>query len=357
MGRLMHRTHDLNVVKISRLATPRDVKAKLPLSDRGSATVAQARADIARIIRREDPRLLVVVGPCSLHDEKAAYEYAGRLNGLRAEFGDRIFLLMRAYFHKPRTVVGWKGMLNDPYLNGTPDVQAGLLKSRAVLLHLAEIGVPSATEVLDPVVPQYIDDLVCWASIGARTTESQTHREMASGLSMPIGFKNSTDGNNQVAIDALQSARHPHHFLGIDLDGCVGVVETRGNDVGHIILRGGRDKPNYDEASIAETVQQLQDAGLHEAVMVDCSHANSQKRFELQPAVFEDVLRQRVAGNDAIVGMMLESNLVEGSQKIPADLSQLAYGVSVTDACIGWDTTERLLRDAYDALANCVAAA
>jgi 3-deoxy-7-phosphoheptulonate synthase len=348
----MERTEDLNVIATAPLITPRELQEALPLTDDVAQTVVEGREAVKRILRREDPRMLVIVGPCSIHDRDAALDYAERLAGLRAELADQLFIVMRTYFEKPRTSLGWKGLINDPHLDGSYDMATGLRKARTILLKVAEMGLPAATEVLDPIVPQYIAELKAWAAIGARTTESQTHREMASGLSMPIGFKNSTDGNLQIAIDALLSSRHPHHFLGIDHNGQTCVISTRGNAYGHIILRGGQDRPNYDPVSIAMTEEQMAQAGLAPLIMVDCGHANSGKRPRLQAHVFKSVLQQRLDGNTSLIGVMIESNLFEGSQPLKAGGAGLQYGVSITDPCMAWDDTERLLRFARDELAG-----
>ncbi len=352
----MERTQDLNVVSLHPLPTPRQLKNALPMSETANATVVRGRRDIEAILRGDDPRMLAIVGPCSIHDRKAALEYAQRLAVLRDELSSQFCIVMRTYFEKPRTTIGWKGLINDPRLDGSYDIDAGLHLTRELLLAVNETGLPTATEVLDPIVPQYISDLVSWVSIGARTAESQTHREMASGLSMPVGFKNSTDGNLQIAIDALSSAHHPHHFLGIDEDGRSSVVTTRGNRYGHIILRGGRSGPNYDPVSITHTEEQLAQAGLKPPVcyprfLVDCSHANSGKRHDLQRHVLRSVIQQRLDGAASIAGFMLESNLFEGSQELKNGVASLRYGVSITDACIGWEATEHLLRSAHHALA------
>lgn len=346
----MKQTQDLHVADVRLLLTPAALKQEIPLSEAASETVFSGRKSIGSMLTGEDSRLLVIVGPCSLHDEKAALEYAGRLNGLQQEVADTLFLVMRTYFEKPRTTVGWKGMLNDPYLDGSFDIEEGLRRARRILGALTDMGLSTATEVLDPIVPQYLADMVCWAAVGARTTESQTHREMASGLSMPIGFKNSTDGNLQVACDAMQSACSPHHFLGIDQEGRTCVVSTKGNGKSHLILRGGNNGPNYDPVSVAQAQEILRGAGLREHVMIDCSHANSGKRHELQGEVLKSCVRQRLDGNAGILGVMLESNLKAGNQKIGSDPSALQYGLSITDACIDWDTTDALLRDAAQQL-------
>ncbi len=346
----MKRLHDLNVVAATPLITPNELKASFPMTVVANETVAEGRETIQRILSREDKRLVAIVGPCSIHDPEAALDYAGRLNELRDEIGDHIFLVMRTYFEKPRTVTGWKGLINDPNLDGSYDMLTGLSKARSLLLKVNEMGLPAATEVLDPIVPQYIADLVSWAAIGARTTESQTHRELASGLSMPVGFKNSTDGNLRVAFNALLSARQGHHFLGIDQDGRTAVIETRGNPFGHIILRGGQDRPNYDPVSIAMTEEQLKEEGLPPLVMIDCSHDNSGKRPRLQAHVLKSIVQQRLDGDDCLIGFMLESNIEEGNQPLKGVGGQRRYGLSITDACLGWGETASLLRFARDEL-------
>jgi 3-deoxy-7-phosphoheptulonate synthase len=346
----MYRTQDLHVKEIVRLLTPRELKAQLPTPDAANATVARSRERIIRILRQEDPRLLVVVGPCSIHDEKGALEYATRLNALRQEFASRLEIVMRVYFEKPRTTIGWKGLINDPHLDGSQDIETGLKIARRLLLDITGLGLPTATEFLDPIVPQYTADLVTWAAIGARTTESQTHREMASGLSMPVGLKNSTDGSLQTAIDAMGATRHPHSFLGIDQDGVTSIVRTAGNPHVHIVLRGGRAKTNYDAESIRAAEEKLKAEKLPPVLMVDCSHANSSKQFAKQEDVWRSVIQQRVEGSRPLIGLMVESNLHEGNQPIPTNLKDLRYGVSLTDSCIGWETTERMLRWGYETL-------
>ena len=345
-------THNLHVKESIRLIAPRDLKAQLPMTETANHTVVAGREAISAILKQTDPRLLVVVGPCSIHDPKGALEYATRLNTLRRELEDLLLIVMRVYFEKPRTTVGWKGLIYDPHLNGSDNIQAGLKQARELLLQITEMGLPTATEFLDPVVPQYIADLVSWAAIGARTTESQTHRQMASGLSMPVGFKNGTDGGLQIAIDAMQSAMRPHSFLGIDQDGCTSIVRTTGNPDGHVVLRGGRLNTNFDAESIRIAAESLKKAGLPPTLMVDCSHANSLKQHAKQEEVWRSLIEQRVAGGKPITGVMIESNLAEGSQSIPQNLADLRYGVSVTDACLGWDDTERALRWGRDMLAQ-----
>jgi len=353
----MYRTQDLHVKEIVRLSSPRELKAQTPTSDAANATVARSRERVIRILRLEDPRLLVVIGPCSIHDEKGALEYAEKLNALRKEFADRMEIVMRVYFEKPRTTIGWKGLINDPHLDGSQDIETGLKIARRLLLEITGMGLPAATEFLDPIVPQYIADLVAWAAIGARTTESQTHREMASGLSMPVGLKNSTDGSLQIAIDAMGATRNQHSFLGINEDGITSIVRTTGNPHAHVVLRGGRAKTNYDAESIRAAEEKLISEKLPPVLMVDCSHANSEKKFAKQEDVWRSVIQQRIEGTRSLIGLMVESNLFEGSQPIPKDLKDLRYGVSLTDSCIGWETTERMLRWGYETLAKVTPAA
>src|SRR5690606_18747362 len=335
---------DLNIESQTLLTTPRELKAKLPLSDSARETVAAGRQAVRDILDRKDPRLFIVIGPCSIHDVDAAHDYAARLKKLADEVQDTLLLVQRVYFEKPRTTVGWKGLINDPYMNDTFKIEDGLHIARKLLLDMAEMGLPTATEALDPITPQYMQDLITWSAIGARTTESQTHREMSSGLSSPVGFKNGTDGGLDVAINAMLSVLHPHRFLGIDSDGKVAVTVTRGNPYAHVVLRGGGGKPNYDSVSVALAEQALNKAGVSTNIMVDCSHANSNKDPALQTLVMENITNQILEGNQSIVGLMVESNLRHGNQSIPADLSQLEYGVSVTDGCIGWDDTENAIR-------------
>jgi 3-deoxy-7-phosphoheptulonate synthase len=337
------RLFNVNVVSSELLATPEAIKRDLPMTPAAEEFVYRSRHAVRRILDREDPRLFVVVGPCSIHDPAAAREYAQRLGGLSSKVDETMLLIMRVYFEKPRTTVGWKGLINDPDMDDSFHIEKGIRIARELLLHLADLGVPAATEALDPIMPQYISELIAWTAIGARTTESQTHREMASGLSMPVGFKNGTDGSLTVAINALQSVRHPHHFLGITQQGQSAVFRTRGNRHGHIVLRGGGARTNYDSVSLALCERELEKAGLAANVVVDCSHGNSNKDPGLQPLVAENLANQIVEGNRSLVGFMLESNLHWGSQPLSSDLSQLQYGVSVTDACIDWATTEKLL--------------
>src|SRR5271156_5617477 len=353
----MYRTQDLHVKEIVPLLSPRALKAQKPVTDTANATVARSRERVIRILRQEDPRLLVVIGPCSIHDEKSALEYAEKLNALRKEFADRMEIVMRVYFEKPRTTIGWKGLINDPHLDGSEDIETGLKIARKLLLEIVGMGLPAATEFLDPIVPQYIADLVTWAAIGARTTESQTHREMASGLSMPVGLKNSTDGSLQIAIDAMGATRNQHSFLGINEDGITSIVRTTGNPHAHVVLRGGRAKTNYDAESIRAAEEKLISEKLPPVLMVDCSHANSEKKFARQEDVWRNVILQRAEGTRSLIGLMVESNLFEGSQPIPKNLKDLRYGVSLTDSCIGWETTERMLRWGHETLAKAMLAA
>lgn len=347
----MLRTQDLRVKEVIRLLTPRALKTEFPMTEASNQTVVASRERVKEILEQKDPRLLVVIGPCSIHDVAGALEYGAKLNALRQEVASQMEIVMRVYFEKPRSTIGWKGLINDPHLDGTYDMETGLKKARRLLLDLTAMGLPAATEVLDPIIVQYIDDLVTWAAIGARTIESQTHREMASGLSVPVGFKNGTDGSLQLAVDAMHSARTPHSFLGIDQDGLTSIVRTTGNPVRHIVLRGGRSRPNYDAASIRETEIKLTQAGLPAVLMVDCSHANSGKQPARQEEVWRSIIKQRATGARSVIGAMLESNLNEGNQPFPKSPADLRYGVSITDACIGWDTTERLLRWGCETLA------
>lgn len=338
--------NNINVLDEVVLTTPLELKQELPLGDKARQNVLNYRQQLGDIIEGKDSRYLVVSGPCSIHDIDSAKEYALRLKELHDKYSDKFMIVMRVYFEKPRTTVGWKGLINDPNLNDTFDVEAGLRKARKLLIWLAELGLPAGTEMLDPISPQYLGECFCWSAIGARTTESQTHREMASGISMPVGFKNGTDGNIDVAINALQSVSSPHHFLGINRQGAVAQIKTKGNSHGHIILRGGKN-PNYDSVNIALLEQRLDEVDISTRLVIDCSHGNSQKDYRRQPLVFNNVIEQILQGNKSIVGMMLESHLSAGNQKLTEDL---AYGVSVTDACIDWETTENLLEESYQAL-------
>ena len=343
----MQPTQFINVVSTVPLVAPKVLKTELAISPAINKTVIEGRETIKSILAGEDRRVLVVVGPCSIHDRKSAVEYAGRLKALSDKVAETLFVVMRVYFEKPRTTVGWKGLINDPYLNDSFDIATGLRLAREILLEIGELGLPAATELLEPITPQYIADLLTLASIGARTTESPTHRQMASGLSMPVGYKNGTDGSLQVAIDAMLAAKTQHAFLGIDSDGHTCIVNTRGNPWGHLILRGGRSGPNYSAENLVVAAENLAAAGLTPRFMVDCSHANSNKDYRNQSPVWRDVIDQRVGGNKDIVGLMLESNLFPGSQKLTADPALLDYGISITDGCIGWDETESLILDAH----------
>ncbi|MES2790955.1 MAG: 3-deoxy-7-phosphoheptulonate synthase [Planctomycetota bacterium] len=339
----MQPTQQIHIRGTTPLISPRDLLQQIPMSVAANRTVVQGRAELIRVLSGEDPRLLAVVGPCSIHDEQAALEYAQKLQAVSEQIKSTTLVIMRVYFEKPRTVMGWKGLINDPGLDGSFDIEKGLRRARELLLKINEMGLPAATEMLEPITPQYAADLVTWAAIGARTTESQTHRQMASGLSMPVGYKNGTDGNLEIAIQAMQAAQSPHSFLGIDTDGRTCVIHTTGNPYGHLILRGGRSGPNYDAQNVKAAADALSAAKLPPYLMVDCSHANSDKDYTKQAAVWRDAVAQRAAGNRHIVGLMLESNLLAGSQKLTADLSQLKYGISITDGCIGWEQTEELL--------------
>ena len=350
MSNSQDRLQNVNVVSSDLLATPEEVKRRAPLSARAGETVATCREALRNILERRDDRLFVVVGPCSIHDVAAAREYALRLKGLAAEVQSTLLVIMRVYFEKPRTTVGWKGLINDPDMDDSFRIEKGILMARELLLHIAELGLPAGTEALDPIMPQYLSELITWTAIGARTTESQTHREMASGLSTPVGFKNGTDGMLATSINALQSVRHPHHFLGITQQGQSAVFHTRGNAHAHLVLRGGGGRSNYDAVSIAVAERELAAAGLPATIVVDCSHGNTNKDPSLQPLVAENCVAQIAEGNRSLVGLMLESHLKAGSQSIPKDLSQLEYGVSVTDPCIDWPTTEALILRLHQAL-------
>lgn len=341
-----HNIFGVNIVSTEPLLAPAELKTRLPANEVALSTVIEGRRTVQAILDQQDPRLLIVCGPCSIHDEKAALEYAHRLHELAEEVSDTFFVVMRVYFEKPRTTIGWKGYINDPGMDDSFRIGDGLYAARSLLLKCAEMGLPTGTEALDPITPAYLSDLISWAAIGARTTESQTHREMASGLSMPVGFKNGTDGSVQVAIDALHSALRPHSFLGIDQQGQTSLIRTRGNRYGHMVLRGGSGRPNYDSVSVKLCEQALEKAGLSGSILIDCSHANSFKDHNLQPLVVTDVTSQILNGNRSIIGLMMESHLAEGNQPIPKDLSQLRYGVSVTDKCMGWEATEKVLREA-----------
>ena len=338
---------DLNVSSQENLITPTQLKKAIPISDSALEVIKKGRQEIRNILDRKDDRIFLVIGPCSIHDVDAAIDYAKRLKALSDKVSDRILLVMRVYFEKPRTTTGLKGLINDPNLDDSFQIEKGLHIGRQLLLDVAELGLPTSTEALDPISPQYLQDLICWSAIGARTTESQTHREMSSGLSSIVGFKNGTDGGLTVAINALQSVSHPHRFLGIDSDGQVSIIKTKGNKYGHVVLRGGGGKPNYDSVSVNICEKELTDAGVAANIMVDCSHANSSKDPALQPLVADNVVNQIVDGNKSIVGLMIESNIGFGNQKISDDMQ---YGVSVTDGCIDWQTTEDMILSMHEKL-------
>ncbi len=339
------RTDDLNIASIAPLITPRQLKSELPLMGTALESVANARQTIYSILDRKDPRVFIVVGPCSIHDVTAAMDYAKRLKGLADEVKDTLYLVMRVYFEKPRTSVGWKGLINDPHMDDTFRIEEGLRTGRRLLLDIAALGLPTSTEALDPISPQYLQDVIAWSAIGARTTESQTHREMSSGLSSAVGFKNGTDGGLTVAINAMQSVTSPHRFLGINNEGQVSIVATKGNRYAHVVLRGGSSGPNYDSVHVSQCEAALKKGGVSRNIMIDCSHANSNKDPSVQSLVLKDVTHQILEGNQSIIGLMLESNINFGNQSIPKDLSELKYGVSVTDACIDWAETERSIRE------------
>jgi 3-deoxy-7-phosphoheptulonate synthase len=343
---------DVHVRETVPLVSPCYLKQEENVTDNAVRTVIDGRETVKRIISGSESRLIVVLGPCSIHDQVAGLEYARRLKSLSDQVAGTMMLIMRVYFEKPRTTVGWKGLINDPHLNDTFDIQTGVRIARRILLEVANMELPAATELLEPITPQYIADLISLTAIGARTTESPTHRQMSSGLSMPVGFKNGTDGSLQVALDAMLSARSAHSFLGIDNDGKTCIVNTKGNPWGFLVLRGGRSGSNYEMAILADAVDRLTEAKLPTGLMVDCSHANSNKDYRLQHVAWNDCIAQRVAGNRNIVGLMLESNLNPGSQSLPKDLTQLRYGVSITDGCIGWEETERLILSANDKLSG-----
>ena len=341
--------HNINVIAKEKLPSPKTIKAILPLTQSARETVFNSRNALVSILDRKDKRLIVVVGPCSIHDIDAAKDYASRLENLANDLSDVFHILMRVYFEKPRTTVGWKGLINDPNIDDTFQIDKGVHMARSLLIHLNEIGLSVATEALDPIMPQYLGDLISWTAIGARTAESQTHREIASGLSTPVGFKNGTDGSLSVAINAIKSAQNSHHFLGLNDLGQTTVYKTKGNRYSHVVLRGG-PQPNYDKQNITLCEKKLKEAGLPPRIMIDCSHGNSNKDFNLQPTVAHNSIDQVLDYNHSIIGFMLESNIEEGNQQIPEDLSDLKYGVSLTDACMNWETTETLLSEAAERL-------
>jgi 3-deoxy-7-phosphoheptulonate synthase len=341
----MHKTYDLHVVETRPLITPTQLKSELPITDTAATLVAQTRERICNILQNQDQRLLVIVGPCSIHDVRAAYEYGQKLVWLRQELEEQLEIVMRVYFEKPRTTIGWKGLINDPRLDGSYDINTGLNLARQLLLDLADLGLPAATELLDPIIPQYIADVISWTAIGARTTESQTHREMASGLSMPIGFKNGTDGSTDVAINAMLTARQSHHFLGINHQGLASIVRTTGNMDTHLVLRGGGNGPNYEAVYVEQASKQLASKGLPSRVMIDCSHGNSHKDYTRQAIVLESIAQELQAGSTHIMGVMIESHLVAGNQALDRPFEQLVYGQSITDACVDFTTTTTMLRN------------
>jgi 3-deoxy-7-phosphoheptulonate synthase len=346
----MQQTENLNVAAFDLMPSPDEVKAHVPQSERAAQTVLRGRRAVEAILDGRDPRLFVVVGPCSIHDPVAGLDYAKRLRALADEVEETLVLVMRVYFEKPRTALGWKGYINDPFMDDSFRIDVGMERARRFLRDVNELGVPAGTEALDPIAPQYYGDLVSWTAIGARTSESQTHREMSSGLSTPVGFKNGTDGDVDAAVNAIVSAGRPHSFLGINGQGRSAIIRTQGNRYGHLVLRGGGGRPNFDTVSISLAEGALAKAKLPQNIVVDCSHANSWKKPELQPLVMRDVVHQIREGNRSVVGLMVESFIEPGNQPIPDDPSQLRYGCSVTDACIGWDTTAEMLRRAHDVL-------
>ena len=347
----MQPTQYLRIRGTEPLISPNDLKTEFPITEAAAQTVVSHRETLQRIISGEDPRPVAIVGPCSIHDTALGLEYAEKLKALADEVQDQIFVVMRVYFEKPRTTVGWKGLINDPHMDDTFDINTGLRRARKLLLDINELGLSAATELLEPVTPQFIADLISLGAIGARTTESPTHRQMASGLSMPVGFKNGTDGSLQSALDALLSARTEHSFLGIDQDGRTCIVNTKGNPWGHLMLRGGRSGPNYDAESIHSAAERLESAGLTPKMIVDCSHANSNKDYTLQHVAWNDVIGQKASGNASIMGLMLESNLKAGNQSL-TDPARIEYGVSITDGCIDFEETQQLLRSAAETLAR-----
>jgi 3-deoxy-7-phosphoheptulonate synthase len=355
----MQQTENLNIEAFELMPTPEEIHARVPLSETAAESVLTGRRTLECILDGTDPRVFVVVGPCSIHDPVAGLDYARRLKRLADEVAGTQLLVMRVYFEKPRTSTGWKGYINDPYMDDSFHIEEGMKRAREFLLAVNELGLPAGTEALDPIAPQYLGDLIAWTAIGARTSESQTHREMSSGLSTPVGFKNGTDGSLDAAVNAIISASSPHNFLGINMQGRSSVVRTAGNRYGHLVLRGGGGRPNYDTVSVALAETALAKAGLPHNIVVDCSHANSYKNPEMQPLVMQDCVNQiraqRAAGHRSIVGLMIESFIEAGNQPIPTDLSQMKYGLSVTDACVDWPTTEKMIRDADAALRDSLA--
>jgi len=339
----MNKINDLNILEVKSLITPQTLKNEIPNKNDNKKYIFESREIIKNILDEKDNRLMAIVGPCSIHNVDSAIEYANNLNNVRKKINDKIYIIMRVYFEKPRTTIGWKGLITDPNLDGSYDIEKGLKLARKILFQITEMGIPCATEMLDPIIPQYIADFISWAAIGARTTESQTHRELASGLSFPVGFKNSTAGNIDTAVNAMISSRQPHHFIGIDKNGQTSVLQTAGNKYSHLILRGSYKRPNYYEESIETAEKIISKSSFNPAIIIDCSHGNSLKKYNRQKNVLKSVIDQKNNGNKSIKGFMLESNLIEGNQKIPDDLNDLIYGQSITDACIGWQETEELL--------------
>ncbi|WP_156888310.1 3-deoxy-7-phosphoheptulonate synthase [Spirochaeta cellobiosiphila] len=346
----MSQTEDLNIESIEELVSPLELKKQMPISDKAKSSVIQGRKEIIDILEGRDNRMLAIVGPCSIHDPKAALEYAHKLADLKEKLSDKFLFVMRVYFEKPRTTVGWRGLIVDPDIDESYKMEKGLRIARSLLEDINLLGLAVATEVLDHVVPQYISEYISWAAIGARTTESQTHRSLTSGLSMPIGFKNGTDGSLEAAVNALQSSAHSHSFLGVNPEGRISVYKTKGNPYGHIILRGGKRGPNYYEEWVEQAEQLMNGIGREAGIVIDCSHANSGKKYVRQERVLESLITQRNHGHKSVIGFMLESNLFEGNQKIVNGFENLKYGVSVTDECVSWDTTERILQESYDVL-------
>ncbi len=346
----MKTINNVHISRIDPLISPTELKSKYPSTEYTEQLVSETREAVRKILKRDDKRLIAVVGPCSIHDSKAALEYAERLKKLSSQIEDQFLLIMRVYFEKPRTTVGWRGLILDPDMDGSDNIAKGLEIARKLLKEISEMGVPIGSEMLDPIVPQYISDFLSWAAIGARTTESQVHRSLASGLSMPVGFKNGTSGSLQLAVNAMKASSHPASFIGIDQDGRSSIFRTTGNSSCHIILRGGDNGPNYYEEDVEEAVELMKDSGMYSSLIIDCSHANSGKRYTRQRRVFRSVIDQILYGQTNVGGIMMESNLFEGNQKMNGDISSLKYGVSITDACIGWDETEELLVSAAELL-------
>lgn len=343
-------TTNTRIKNFEKLISPKEARTSIPFPENSEETIVSAREDLYKILNGEDNRFIVIAGPCSIHDRDSSIEYAQKLNALRNKYIDKLYIIMRIYFEKPRTIDGWKGWIYDPYMNDSYDIGEGIKRSRELLLAVASMGMPTATEILDPIIAAYLGQLASWVAIGARTTESQTHRQMSSGLSAPVGFKNSTDGNMEVAVNAIKTAANSHNFIGIDDEGNSSIIHTNGNPYGHIVLRGGGGRPNYHIEYIEECEKMLKDLNLPERIIVDCSHDNSGKNFKKQKIVVRDMLTQKKYGNTSIKGIMLESNLFEGKQSIPENIKELKYGVSITDSCIGWDETEKLLQTIYDEL-------